>query len=76
MQLVDSKEGNSYIVLDIEQDRSTRQFLLVNGFFIGAKLKVNSNDKLRNLLNISVGGRTVAMRRSGAQKIEVAKLEN
>jgi len=76
MHLAESKAGATYIILNMEQDRSTKQLLLVNGFFVGAKIDVNSNDTFRNLLHLTVAGRFVAIRKQDAQKIEVAKLDN
>ncbi len=75
MQLAEAKNGDSCIIIDMEQDRSTKQLLLVNGFFVGAKVEVNTNDRFRKLLHLTVGGRFVALRRADAQKIEVAKLD-
>jgi|GEM_PF-3897847 len=75
MKLNEANNGDACIVLSMEQERSTRQLMLVNGLFVGAKLNVNRNDNLRQLMHLTVSGRLIAIRQKDAAKISIAKLE-
>lgn len=75
MKLNEANNGDECIVLSMEQERSTRQLMLVNGLFVGAKLNVNRNDNLRQLMHLTIGGRIIAIRQQDAAKISIAKIE-
>ncbi len=76
MKLNEVNSGVACIVLSLEQERSTKQLMLVNGLFVGAKVNVNRNDNLRQLMHLTVGGRLIAIRQKDAAKIEIARIED
>ncbi len=75
MHLNSLKKGERCLVTQMPEEIAARNFLLVNGFFVGAEVQVNANDSLRQLLHLSVGGRFLAMRKADAERISVQKLE-
>jgi len=75
MKLNEASSGDACIVLSMEQERSTKQLMLVNGLFVGAKLNVNRNDSLRQLMHLTIGGRIIAIRQQDAAKISIEKLD-